>query len=227
MDYELITPTKDLVLQYNAFWTEDRPESWEVALFKGRDPVNITSYISETEFRQMRDDDTRIVKYVTAKDLTALTEINKVYHTRMNAKLVVEKLESWDNLCEMDLDEFVNFCKEVTTIKTYSFATKVFSFIKQNCPILDSYVVTLLDYYLSKKKETDHIEYPDKSNWGSYEAFRNAYDAFRAAYQLKDCNYKQIDHFLWTYGKVLQAYWQANGVLAFVSVSYSAPKQKP
>lgn len=223
MDYELITPTRDLVLQYNAFWTEDRPESWEVALFKGRDPVNITTYISETEFKQMRENDKRIVDYVEEKQLQALVEINKVYHTRMKAKQVVDNLESWDNLCGMELDKFVSFCKSVTRRKAYSFATKVFSFIKEDCPILDSYVVTLLDYYLSKKQETDHIEYPDRTKWGRYEEFRKAYAAFCDAYQLNDCDYKQIDHFLWTYGKALQAYWQANGVLAFASVPYQEP----
>ena len=127
-------------------------------------------------------------------------------------------------------------CKSITHRNEYSFATKVFSFVSTECfndlckdglPIFDSFAVTLLGYYLKKAKKECSI-----STWGEYRNYKEAYALFKSLYKLDEYNYKQIDVFLWTYGKALQKYWKdywaERGVLSFAAPSYiSLDKRKP
>lgn len=82
-------------------------------------------------------------------------------------------------------------------------------------PIYDSFVVTLLDYYLSEFKNECK-----KSEWVNYRKYKEAYDLFRRLYKLDGFKYKEIDIFLWTYGKALQEYWKKCGILSFTAPSY-------
>ena len=114
------------------------------------------------------------------------------------------------------LPTFVKICKEETLKYQYSFATKVFSFIdRDNYPILDSYVVTMLEAY-----NCYNYGMISKSKWGNYNEYKKNYNKFVNKFNLKK-NFKEIDKFLWTYAKILEWYWEEEiGVLRFESVSF-------
>ncbi len=44
-----------------------------------------------------------------------------------------------------------------------------------------------------------------QASLGYYDNFLEVYDKFREKYQLKKFNYKEIDIFMWTYGKILNS----------------------
>ena len=99
----------------------------------------------------------------------------------------------------------------------------MFSFIdEEKYPIMDSIVVTLLDKYLSYKEEKIHT----KKEWGNYASYIKSYKVFKESYELSDCSMKEIDKFLWTYGKILEKYWEDMGVIRFESISFNAESLK-
>lgn len=223
MKYELITPTRKIVEQFNSFWTEGSKKDWEVSLFQNQEKLNIRDLIPEEEFQEMGKADEQIRKMVKGQDSQVLKRINAVYHTRINTELIIKDLE-WNQLMKNDVDWFVGFCREKIRKYPYSFATKVYSFVHEEkeprqYPIFDSIVVTLLDYYLDKSDEI-----PPKKDWGTYENYQKAYSRFAEKYGLIGIPYKQIDIFLWTYGIALQRYWEELGILKFETVTYK-PKQ--
>ena len=176
------------------------------------------------DFQTWKNDDERISTFVEEKNLEEFFKIlNGKYHTRLKTEKIADKL-TWDELTSMSVDEFVKRCYEKTGRRAYSFATKVFNFIDGNkYPILDSYVVTLLERYLNdwekKQCEQDKIIW-NKKDWDTYDKYQRAYDDFRDKYQLKELSYKKTDVFLWAYGSAIQKYWKDIGVLSFESVSY-------
>ncbi len=50
---------------------------------------------------------------------------------------------------------------------------------------------------------------------------KDNYDSFKNHYGSTEKSYKDIDVFLWTYGRAIRKYWEKMGVLEFGSVSYS------
>lgn len=101
----------------------------------------------------------------------------------------------------------------------YSFATKFCSFlIKDEFPIFDSIVSTLVWTYLkNNKSDCSH----DKM--GDYGYYLEKYKEFIEKYSLKAYSFKQIDIFLWLYGKIMTEYWEKIGVIRFSSVYYRDP----
>lgn len=218
--YKLIKPTRELVEQFCSFWTVDGVENWMVELFENRDSLDIRDLIKEDDFRKMGENDAAIRALVQEKTLEALSLINAVYSTRVDADEITKGLQ-WEQLQENDVDWFVGHCKKKIQKNAYSFATKVYSFVRGETepyqfPILDSIVVTLLEQYLKDEQAMR------KKDWGSYTSFRKAYAGFVNKYELSGIPYKQIDMFLWTYGIALRAYWKKVGVLTFESVPYKA-----
>ena len=223
MKYKLIAPTPEIIEQYNSFWnaTEGKPGNWLVTLFQGQGVSDIRDNISQEELEECGVNDSEILALQNKEDVGAfLKKINAVYHTRIAAEPIANNL-SWASLKEMEFDTFVARCKTYARKSAYSFASKVFSFLKSDeYPIIDSITATLLARYLEDAgKMPDHAP---KSSWGKYKNYKDAYDVFREHYRLEDFTYKQIDIFLWTYGKALQSYWRKEGVLSFASVSYLA-----
>ena len=223
MYYVLITPTVKLVKQYNRLYMHENMEAdWHVQLFKGMEDVDIRDYV---DFDKWNENDMKISGYVENKNMEDLFKtLNTNYHTHLNTKRIAEALETWDKLEHMTVDQFVAVCYEQTGKHAYSFATKVFNFINgKSYPILDSYVVTLLEQYLNASDKSHYNQDKktmSKKDWDTYERYKSAYDTFRDKYQLTDLSYKETDVFLWAYGSAIQKYWKKIGVLSFESVSY-------
>ena len=218
----LIRPTQEIVNTYNSFWTPN-PITTELALFDDDLKIDVNKYIKQFNSFEALD------KEIHNKDEIEefFKAINDSYHTRVlgGVSQIVKELASIgiNNKTELSaqvkkglitLPKFVEICKKATGNYTYSFATKVFSFIDHKYPIVDSYVVTVLDAYEYKGKIS-------KSKWGNYSKYVENYKAFKEHFGLNG-SCKEIDKFLWTYGKILDDYWTDMGVLRFESVSFEA-----
>lgn len=82
----------------------------------------------------------------------------------------------------------------------YSFATKFCSrFAPDAFPIFDSFAAGLLYHYLGKNMKRGW-----RASLGSYEMYLSVYDGLIEQYGLGDSSYREIDYFLWTYGKQLK-----------------------
>ena len=218
---KLINPTFDLIEVFNSFWTAT-PISTVGKLFEDDDEIDLSKYICQ--FKEYGEKDTEIAEEQNLK--VFLEKINSVYHTRVSGiDSIVEKLEGLGinskesfakkiNDGEMDLLIFVACCKEATGNYTYSFASKVFSFINEaEYPIIDSFVATLLDNYEYDGKIA-------KSKWGNYSVYIDNYNAFKRQFGLTDLTFKKLDKFLWTYAKILSDYWSDLGVLSYEPVAF-------
>ncbi|MCR5311269.1 MAG: hypothetical protein K6E32_07650 [Lachnospiraceae bacterium] len=222
----LITPTHEVVEVFNSFWT-DSPISSTGKLFEDDEEIDLSKYISQ--FIEYGEKDEDIIEKQNLLDF--LDEINSVYHTRVSEiSLIVKELEGLgiNNKAslsekiesgELNLPKFLACCKEATGNYTYSFASKVFSFIdEEKYPIIDSFVATLLNTYVY-----DGIA---KSKWGDYSKYIDNYNVFRRHFGLEDLSFKKIDKFLWTYAKILSEYWSDLGVLSYDPVAFDPKSLK-
>ena len=81
----------------------------------------------------------------------------------------------------------------------FSFATKYCSHHNQiDFPIFDSYVEKLLIHF---RKADGFAVFRNNELRGDYLVFKNVIQNFREAYNLQDFNLKQIDQYLWQFGK--------------------------
>ena len=227
--FELIEPTESIINFYNNLWKGEEVKSTKVKLFENLDEVDILELISKEEFEKYHINEETIKKAKESnKTGIFLKSINNAYSTRINADsgifedkfITFEKLEAMAD--ENKIDEFiVEKCRQKTGRNEYSFATKVFSFMKPDTyPILDSISVTLLSKYCSK-----YFEREEKKNWGVYEKYKKNYTELLEELGLKGkVTFKQFDVFLWTYGTALSRYWAKIGVLKFESVQYRSNK---
>ncbi len=94
---------------------------------------------------------------------------------------------------------------EVGEKNNYSFATKFCSFSKPDTyPIYDSLVFSVLKNY--KKHQSDkklsrlfrNVNYTKADDLKEYEVFKNVIDLLK---EKSNSSYKDLDHFLWFYGK--------------------------
>ena len=223
----LVIPNNDIVDIFNYFWTNN-PVVNEVILFEGGDNIDVSAFVQD--FRGLIEQDTNIRNI---NELSVfLSEINSKYNTRVpgGVNRIVEKLSEHNiaskqvlidlvNNDQLSLPEFVNICRQATGNYTYSFATKVFSFIDANdrFPIVDSFAVTMLEAYWY---DYEYEGYVPKKHWGNYEQYRTNYSNFKAAFLIDRSN-RKTDRFLWTYGKILDAYWKQQGVLRFNSIPFT------
>ena len=238
MSKKLIQPNEEIVDLFNSFW--DKPKETKIKLFEDGETISIENYIKG--LKDYKDNDDEIKK--EEKIEVFLEKISVQYRTRVKGgvskiieKLKVKKINSKDGLVraieneKLSFSEFMGICKDATGQYTYSFATKVFSFIdEEKYPIMDSIVVTLLDKYLSDedfegecKENKDKIH--KKNKWGDYSKYKESYEVFKKHYKL-DCSLKEIDKFLWTYGKILEKYWEDMGVIRFGSISFDPESLK-
>ena len=100
--YKLIKPTRELVEQFCSFWTVDGVENWMVELFENRDSLDIRDLIKEDDFRKMGENDAAIRALVQEKTLEALSLINAVYSTRVDADEITKGLQ-WEQLQENEV----------------------------------------------------------------------------------------------------------------------------
>ena len=229
--FTLITPNEEIVKKYNDFWFKRDNSDWSVHLFKNPEIriKDIRNHIGNNPYEMFGAKDKKIEKAWKDENVNVISflrQINSVYNTRVRniGKPQAEKtLNDIDKnkLSNMEFTDFVKLCKKFSGSYAYSFATKVYSFMKpEEYPIVDSLVATLLEYYL-KAKGLDR-EYP-KSKWGDYDEYIKAYNRLKKEYNLH-CSNKQIDVFLWTYAIAIQDYWEKMGVLSFAPVTYKGTK---
>ena len=86
--------------------------------------------------------------------------------------------------------------------KFYSFATKYCHKSKpEKYPIYDSNVAYILKAYRNCNK--DHFKFTN-DDLKNYTKFKKIIDDFKDYYNLNSLNYRELDHFLWIYGKTEQ-----------------------
>lgn len=157
----------------------------------------------------------------TISIVSAVLLLDSIYHTQTYNALgfAVELKHLFDKEKPKLIDAIINankesdlntraLCvKEIATIMkkrngryAYSFATKFCNWINPEAfPIIDSYVAWLLRNIMYEGKPVL------RNSFGKYDAFINAYDHFmqHAIENGKSLNYKQIDTFMWTVGKII------------------------
>ena len=166
-----------------------------------------------------------------------VSKINGIYHTRAESavtnvlnkeidiiKKSIENLKSEDNIEEFRKGryEIIDTIADGKGKKNrYSFATKFCSFLEPKLfPIFDSVSSTLLVAFLK-----DFGCKIDKDILGQYSDFIKSHDAFQEKIinpdNPKEWNYKEIDRFIWLYGRVVSKYMERAGLtIAFTSVPY-------
>ena len=125
------------------------------------------------------------------------TNIFKIYPV---AKHILEL--NIDNRLEMGDPSLINDIALVNISGVeknfYSFATKYCSHHNPaDYPIYDSYVAKVLNYYRHKDKFAEFSEIDLKQ----YTKFKDILIKFRSFYKLEQLNLKELDMFLWQYGK--------------------------
>lgn len=83
--------------------------------------------------------------------------------------------------------------------RNYSFATKYCSWhMPEAYPIFDSVVGKLISEYQRMDRFADYVWQRELTDYGT---FRRAVEAFRDRYGLAEFSFKELDKFLWLYGK--------------------------
>ncbi|MFH1920827.1 MAG: hypothetical protein ABIP48_13165 [Planctomycetota bacterium] len=193
-------PTAELVREYHeAFLANERFSTAEATL--------------DQVFGQWRNNDCFRNILIKACLLNSLysTNINAIYAAaqRIRELEVDRRLEAADHSLVNEIAKVqVN---EDTERDFYSFASKYCHFHNNpSYPIYDSYVEDVLVHYQIKcpfmelmdprKKTTKkHI----REHLKDYEAFCVALNALRARFALESASVRELDHFLWGYGREL------------------------
>ncbi|MBE2184927.1 MAG: hypothetical protein IAE89_15970 [Anaerolineae bacterium] len=146
--------------------------------------------------------------------LLKVMALNATYNTRV---LDIHLVKVAIAICKTSIDEklalgspeLVNDIlfafKSVGIKRYYSFVTKYCSWHQpEKYPIYDSYVDDLLWQYKNAYRFTAFRRYA----LADYIQFKSVIEAFRNIYALTGYSYKQLDKFLWGYGK--EYYWTRN-----------------
>jgi hypothetical protein len=89
----------------------------------------------------------------------------------------------------------------IKELNFYSFASKYCNYFNpEEFPIYDSYIENMLCAY---KVQDTSFEKFKRSSLKDYETFRNIIRKFRSHYELENFQLRDIDKFLWLYGKEL------------------------
>ena len=155
--------------------------------------------------------------------VNAVLILDSIYHTQIKDVIgyAICVSEINDKIGEIlrtepkDYQSAAQYINEIATARKKEFARNEYSFATKFCnmlnpkayPIIDKYVVWLLYRYLAADDRFP-MQYKNgkkitKSSFGRYQHFHEAYDEFIDLYNLSDLNYKEIDMFMWTYGKLL------------------------
>ena len=121
---------------------------------------------------------------------------------RIITKKDVEAIQCVDAIARVEEN------KEKKTGYLYSFSTKFCYWIARDYfPIYDSIANGLLSYYLNIPP----------TSLGNYQMYVDAYKSFIDKFNLIECPLKDIDVFLWTYGKALSSKDVQNPVAKYIS----------
>ena len=125
------------------------------------------------------------------------TNIFKVYPVAKHilALHIDERLQRGDATL---VDDIKTVTINGKTLNFYSFATKYCSHHKPlDYPIYDSYVDEVLRYF----RKADSFASFQNSDLKEYASFKAILEAFRAFYHLDKYNLKELDKYLWQFGK--------------------------
>lgn len=136
-----------------------------------------------------------------------MAALNTVYNTqifsvypiakRILSLQIDERLRAGDESLVQEIMS-VDYMGKIRHINHYSFASKYCSFHNPEAyPIFDSYVEKVLLYYQKK----DGFYSFSKEDLKDYGKFKHAIYAFRDYYGLNHYTVKQLDQFLWQFGK--------------------------
>ena len=175
---------------------------------------------NKDEYEHYREED-KVIKFLFRKAypnntvyeeiLTKVLILNVFYSTQIMApRAVAQKIcncEQIDERIQKGNEDVVNDIATITfNTKTgeikkrcfYSFATKYCcNSNPEKYPIYDKNVAYILKLYNKKDKFAEF----KNSDLKNYAKFKEIIDKFRDHYKLNDLNYRDLDHFLWTYGK--------------------------
>ena len=249
--YELITPTDDVIDQFNKMWNGEKDAIYNIELFKESGKTDISEY--DCIKNQGHSEKDKSIEEVFSRlyiksDLEtfeeAVEKINSIYHTMLKdpketaKRIYKERTDLFKCVDEAKQDDkkYINAVNFVACIDKkdgsgsylYSFATKFCSFLaravykdeKGGPPIFDAIASNLIKEFLNNKGEKVSM-----SAMGEYGVYYGNYNNFKELYEITKNN-KEVDIFLWLYGKVIQEYWQKMGVLSFNSVYYKPPQNK-
>lgn len=173
------------------------------------------------EYEHYREED-KVIKFLFRKAypnntvyeeiLTKVLILNVFYSTQIMAPRVVAKniykcknidkrILEGDTSVVSEIAKVIFQNKDNNTSKEkifYSFATKYCcNSNPEKYPIYDKNVAYILKLYNKKDKFAEF----KNSDLKNYAKFKEIIDKFRDHYKLNDLNYRDLDHFLWTYGK--------------------------
>ncbi len=139
--------------------------------------------------------------------LTKVSSLNDFYSTHILNIYAVSKhifeLNIDDRLNKGDVelvDDIANLIISGKLKTFYSFATKYCSHHKSELfPIYDKYVVKAL----MKFKQQDKFAIFKKDDLKNYKTFKRIVEEFKIYYDLQEFSFKEIDKYLWQYGKQL------------------------
>lgn len=181
----LSNPTPELISKYNEKWFElDKyPEQEDILtdLFSNEDNSNFKIVLTKTIF------------------------LNEFYSTHLDNVVGMAK-----HIVNLDINEKLNN-NDISLVEdiaftpsemnnAYSFASKYCSWHKPNTyPILDSYAKGVL--YNMNRKFGFMPQFTRQNISSSYTFYCNIYENFIQHFNLQDFTLKQIDRFLWLFGK--------------------------
>ena len=169
---------------------------------------------------------------------SAVIALNSIYNTQLsnpfstakniynliNDKQLLKKInnDKCDQREVIDLIASVNKALNNREKYIYSFSTKFCSFINPlKYPIMDKYSSSMLYYYLKLKQSKIDNRLVCHTKMGDYSYYIKAYDLFISEYNLNMFTYKEIDKFLWIYGKIVdKSVNYMDKEISFVTVDY-------
>lgn len=210
-------PSEKLVKMFTEYKTEEILEEIDLKTTK-----ETSRNFFDSKFGKLERDDKKLEKVFGNPNGNILFKVlllDKLYGTQ-----ILNPIDLADAISEIEVPKEVS-AKTVNKIadwrggnsdiegrREYSFATKYCHFCNPEYPIYDSFVKSLLyayneNYHFFKCswKNENEAEIALKKD---YETFYGFYRSFRnfEKFGLKNCSVKEIDIFLWTYGKYLKVY---------------------
>jgi hypothetical protein len=142
--------------------------------------------------------------------LLKVSAINSLYSTNIYATYRVSR-----HICDLHIDSRLragdpSLVKDIALVKlsddveryNYSFATKYCSWhAPEMYPIYDRIVEQMIVWY--REDDSFAPEFTRQRLWDDYNLFRETIIGFRNHYGLNEFSFKQLDKFLWKYGRYI------------------------
>lgn len=227
---KLLTPNSNIVKQYNAMWSPNDYEKDNVEIkfeLNGEEKYFTKNELKKhynMDFDEIRTGEELLnntfdklkEENVQLKDVqSAVILLDSIYHTQLSRLAAIFAISEniynmikKENLIEeiMNPEKPENIVSKIASAgeknNNYSFATKFCNRLNpKSFPIYDQYVDELLWKYY-KAEDNCFNEKFYRKDLKKYSDFFKTYKTFKECFCLDELNYKQIDEFMWTYGKI-------------------------